>query len=138
MIFAAGPAASNAAVRAALRPFGDAFPPQNIRHHFAGQDDDRGVYAKELLIPAGWMLRSHSHTYDHLGILSQGIAHLRIGENTRIVIGPEAILIPKQEEHTLRAITDVTWFCVHPTSETDADKVDQVILMSGTMPATQE
>lgn len=130
-MFAAGPAASNAVLHA-LRPFGDAFPPQNIRHHFAGQDVDRGVYAKELLIPAGWMLRSHSHPYDHLSILASGYASLKLGDDeVHLIHGPQAFTIKKGVVHTLRAITAVTWFCIHPSNESDADKVDQVILAKG-------
>ena len=102
-----------------LRLFDDHFQPGKIRHHFAGQDDDHGVYAKELLIDAGMVLSSHSHTYDHLSILSQGIASLRIGQGTRIIVGPEAVVIPKGAEHEMRAITNVVWFCIHATNEGD-------------------
>lgn len=131
MIFAAGPAATIAAPNA-LRPFGEIFPSRNIRHHFAGHDDDRGVYAKELLIPAGWALRSHSHPYDHLSILASGYASLKLGDDeVHLIHGPRAFTIKKGVVHTLRAITSVTWFCIHPSDESDADKVDHVILAKG-------
>lgn len=115
----------------ALEVFDDAFPSRNIRHHFAGQDDDRGVYAKELLVPAGWILRSHKHDYDHLSIIASGVAHLTVGPATRVVCGPEMIVVKKGEAHELRAVTPVTWYCIHPTGETDPDKVDDVILTKG-------
>lgn len=116
------------AAGAALKPFGDVFPPELIRHHFAGQDDDRGVYAKEVHIPAGWTLASHAHHYDHLSILSSGMARLKIDGVTKLVQGPHAIVMPKGSQHELYAITTCVWFCVHPTNETDPGKVDEVIL----------
>jgi quercetin dioxygenase-like cupin family protein len=103
--------------REALHIFDDLFPPQNIRHHFAGQDDDHGVYAKEMLIDAGTVLTSHVHAYDHLSIIGRGIAHLQIEAGTRVVVGPQAIVIPKGAAHELRAITDVVWYCIHATSD---------------------
>lgn len=128
MILAAGPLACDVASRAALKPFGDVFPAENIRHHFAGQDDDRGVYAKELLIPAGWTLGSHEHHYDHLSILSRGIGRLTINGRSELIEGSRMIVVPKGTAHELYAITPCIWFCIHPTHETDPDKVDQVIL----------
>jgi quercetin dioxygenase-like cupin family protein len=100
-----------------------------IRHHFAGQDDARGVYAKELHISAGTLLTSHRHAYDHLSILASGFASLTLGDDVPHVLhGPVALTIPKGAEHTLRAITDVVWFCIHPTEETDTLKIDEAIL----------
>lgn len=116
---------------ARLVPFVDTFPPQNVRHHFVGQDDERGIYAKELLIPAGWTLGSHEHGYDHLSILASGVARLTMGGKTETAIGPRAIVVPKGARHELYAITPVTWYCIHPTDETDADKVDHAILSQG-------
>src|SRR5882672_6109530 len=42
-----------------MHPFADIFPAGNISHHFVGQDQAKGVYAKELHIPAGFKLVSH-------------------------------------------------------------------------------
>lgn len=104
------------------------FPEHNIRHHFAGQDDDHGVYAKEYNIDAGMVLSSHVHAYDHLSVLAKGIASVRVGKGTRIVFGPEIIVVPKGEEHELRAVTPVTWYCIHPMSVADPDRAEQFIL----------
>lgn len=131
MIFAAGPAPTHWVMEAALKPFADVFPTENIRHHFTGQDDAKGIYAKELHIPAGMMLASHEHEYDHLSILASGTIHLTLGGITRVWRGPVALTISKGKAHTLLAITDAVWFCIHPTDETDEAKVDDVILTKG-------
>ncbi len=107
-----------------LKPFADAFPPDNLRHHFAG-----GVYAKELRIPAGFKLVSHRHEYDHLSVLAFGTVLWSVGDAVPEVLnGPCAITVAAGAEHTLHAISDAVWFCVHATDATDADQVDAAIL----------
>ena len=108
--------------------FADVFPAENIRHHFIGQDQNKGVYAKELHIPAGFTLVSHRHPYDHMSILASGRVCLSLGTHHQYLTGPYALTIEAGQEHTLRALTDAVWFCIHPTEETDAAKVDDVIL----------
>ena len=111
-----------------MLPFNETFPPENIHHHFVGQDQNKGVYAKELEIPAGWVLESHKHSYDHLSILCSGLVAVTIDGVRSIHQGPTALVIKAGQNHTLRAVTNAVWFCIHPTNETDADKVDEVIL----------
>lgn len=123
-----GPAAEATMRDVLLRPFADAFPPENIYHHFVGQDQAKGVYAKELHIPAGFRLDSHSHAYDHLSVLARGSVRLTVAGSTRDVTGPCALTIMAGETHKLIALTDAVWFCIHPTDETDATKVDNAIL----------
>lgn len=115
-------------IRSVLEPFAMAFPADNIRHHFVGQGDAKGIYAKELRIPAGFVLVSHEHDYDHLSILASGTIRLMIDGATWLYHGPIALPIRKGQPHTLTAVTNTVWFCIHPTDETDEAKVDDVIL----------
>lgn len=129
MIFGAGPAASAAAVKAATDPVTEAFGPDVIRHHFAGQGDAHGVYAKEARIPAGGFVVSHSHAYDHLSILASGVARVEVaGQATQRLHGPCALTVKKGLEHKVTALTSIVWYCIHPTDETEADLVDAAIL----------
>lgn len=107
-----------------MLPFADAFPAENIAHHFVG-----GVYAKELHIPAGYEIVSHEHPYAHLSILASGTVICRCGDGrSSQLTGPRAITIDSGVKHSVYAVTDAVWFCIHPTDETDPDKVDAVIL----------
>jgi hypothetical protein len=138
MTFAAGPSASQTADDGTLKPFAEVFPPEATRHHFVGQDDAKGIYAKELHIPAGMTLVSHEHAYDHLSILASGSVWLAFpgphpGGVSRRLHGPVAVAIRKGARHTVLAITDAVWFCIHPTDETDAGHVDDVIISQGTL-----
>ncbi len=112
-----------------LSAFAEVFPADNVRHHFAGQDAAHGVYAKELHIPAGFKLVSHSHAYAHLSILATGTVLWQAGSDVPCAMtGPSAITVRAGVEHTLHAITDAVWFCIHATDATDADQVDAAIL----------
>jgi hypothetical protein len=115
-----------------MRPFAEAFPSANVRHHFAGQDQAKGVYAKELHIPAGYELVSHSHEYDHLAVLACGSVFWRAGDMApSLMTGPRAVAVVAGVEHSLHALTDAVWFCIHPTDEADPAKVDAAILRKG-------
>lgn len=115
-----------------MQPFAEAFPAENVRHHFVGQDEAHGVYAKELHVPAGVEIVSHVHSYQHLSILASGSAMWTVGDlPPRRLSGPCAITVAAGITHSLRALSDVVWFCIHPTDETDPEMVDAVILSQG-------
>lgn len=96
----------------------------DIAHHFGG-----GVYAKETRIPAGHMLVQHKHKHDHLSILATGTAHLFRGSEVMRITGPKVVEIVAQEHHTVEALTDCVWLCVHSTAETDPAKIDEVLII---------
>jgi quercetin dioxygenase-like cupin family protein len=112
-------------------PFKTAFPAENVRHHFVGQDQARGVYAKEVRLPAGYEIISHAHPYDHLSILASGAVEWKSGDICRVLTGPCAVTVTAGVNHSLFALTDTVWFCIHPTDETDPEAVDDVILSKG-------
>ena len=79
--------------------------------------------------PAGFDLISHSHAYDHLSVLASGtVLWSSGGQTVRRLRGPCAVTVEAGVEHSLRAVTDAVWYCIHPTDESDPAKVDAVIL----------
>jgi quercetin dioxygenase-like cupin family protein len=108
----------------AVKPFAEVFPAENIHHHFTA-----GVYAKQLHIPAGSRLITHAHKYDHLSILASGSVLWTAGDAAPAAMrGPCVVQVPAGVTHSLYAITDAVWFCIHATDATDADQVDAAIL----------
>lgn len=95
-----------------------------IIHHFSS-----GVYAKEVRIPSGATLLQHKHKYDHMSILASGLARVIVNERTTLYEAPAVIDIHAGEAHTVQALSDCVWFCVHPTNETDPAKIDSEVII---------
>lgn len=95
----------------------------NIKHHF-----DDGVYAKEMHLPEGHYAVSHKHTYDHISMLHRGVAVVTVDGVERQYTAPAVIMIRAHKEHRIDALTDVVWFCIHETDETDPEKIDEVAI----------
>jgi quercetin dioxygenase-like cupin family protein len=94
-----------------------------ITHHFSD-----GIYAKETHIAAGEMLMQHKHEYSHLSVIAKGkVVVVRDGD-IQIVEAPACLEIVAGENHGVKAITDVVWFCIHATDEKDPSKVDEVLI----------
>lgn len=94
-----------------------------IKHHFSP-----GLYAKEMHLPAGHFAVSHRHEYDHISMLAAGRAVVEVDDAETIYAAPAFIMIRAHAEHKITAMEDVTWFCVHETDETDAEKIDEVLI----------
>jgi hypothetical protein len=97
-----------------------------LYHHMPESD---GVYMKEIHLPAGKELFNHKHTFTHKSILAKGEAIVRVegGEDQRVT-GPVVLTITKGLQHSVVAITDVTWFCIHASDESDPEKIDHTLV----------
>ena len=100
------------------------FPAENIKLHLIG-----GVYDKEHRIPAGWKLTSHAHRYDHMSILSSGRAKVTVDGVAMIYVGSAVINIRAEKEHSVEALTDCVWHCIHPVSASDTEGLDETLIM---------
>lgn len=94
-----------------------------VVHHFSA-----GVYAKQMLLPAKHFAVSHAHAYDHLSILAKGRATVEVQGVETEYTAPACITILADEHHTITAIEDSVWFCIHATDETDPESVDEVLI----------
>lgn len=88
----------------------------------------RDGVAKRTVIPAGLVLAQHAHKYEHLSILASGRARVVCGDDSRVIEGPADLVIPADKVHAVHAVTDCVWYCIHATDETDAKKVDGVLI----------
>ena len=89
------------------------------------------LYAKQMSIPKGSSIGKHIHDYNHLSILAKGVVLLRTDEGEQMFEAPACIEIKKNIEHSLIALEDTVWFCIHATDETDIDKIDEVLINKG-------
>ena len=94
-----------------------------LAHHFAG-----GLYAKETAFPAGSILVQHRHHYDHFALLASGMVEIEVDGQRSIAHAPQLLTIRAHQHHGVKALTDVVWFCIHATGETDPAHVDEVLI----------
>lgn len=94
-----------------------------VTHHFGG-----GVYAKETSVPAGFVLVQHKHAHDHLSILAAGTVELLVDGARSELTGPACVTIRAGKHHGIKALTDVSWFCIHATDCTYSDQVNELLI----------
>ena len=97
-----------------------------VIHHFSD-----GLYAKQMHLPKGYVAGMHAHNYSHLSVLGQGKVIVKAGDSESIYTAPACINMPAQVIHSIIALEDATWFCIHATEETDVNKVDEVLIHKG-------
>jgi quercetin dioxygenase-like cupin family protein len=96
-----------------------------VFHHMPESD---GVYMKRIDVPAGVELHNHKHTFTHKSILAQGAARVTADGESKVVIGPAVMTIEKGVQHKVEALSDIVWFCIHASDETDPEKIDHTLV----------
>lgn len=92
-------------------------------HHF-----NDGEYRKECRLPAGAAMGKHVHSFDHFSELSEGVAVVGVDGVPQTFTAPARILIQAGKVHEVHALTDIVWWCIHKTDETDPEKIDHVLI----------
>jgi len=90
-----------------------------------------GLYAKQMVIPKGYVVGQHAHKYSHLSILAKGKVIVKTNEAEKEYAAPACLEIKKGVNHAIEALEDTVWFCVHATDETDIAKIDEVLINKG-------
>lgn len=95
------------------------FAPE-IVHHFAP-----GLYAREMRLPKGAVVTSKVHKYPGLSILSKGSMALYMDDGTvQTISAGFHIVAPAGARRVGVALEDAVWTCMHPTNETDLEKIE--------------
>ena len=94
-----------------------------IAHFFSD-----GVYAKQMLLLENHSVQTHKHEYDHLSILAMGRVVVAVDGKQLIYTAPSCIEIKAGQEHSILAVENSVFYCVHRTDETDIDKIDEVLI----------
>lgn len=92
-----------------------------VTNHFAP-----GVYAREMLIPAGTVLTGKIHKTAALSIMSKGALLLYLDDgSTREVRAPFTYVAPPGTRRAAYALEDTVWTVIHPTNLTDVDAIER-------------
>ena len=98
----------------------------SVSHHFSD-----GLYAKEIPISKDSFVMQHKHNYSHLSILAKGRVLVKTDDDVEEVVAPACLNIAAGKYHSIMALEDSVWFCIHATEETDLDKIDNVLVEQG-------
>lgn len=91
-----------------------------VTHHFS-----KGVYARELFIPAGTTLTGKIHKHTNLNIMTQGEMSVSTEDGVQHVKAPFIVVSPPGTKRVAFAHTDCVWITIHGTDETDLAKIEQ-------------
>ena len=96
----------------------------NTRHHF-----NSGVYAREMHLKRGMTAETHSHKFDHMSILAQGVAEITVDGEVYIYEAPAVVNIQAEKKHSIHALESTVWFCIHPSENCEADgSLDKILI----------
>lgn len=96
-----------------------------VRHYFAP-----GMYAREITIPKGVTLIGAIHKTENLVILSKGKLELVTDDGTRTIEAPCILTVKPGAKNAALALEDSVWTNFFPTSETDLDKLAELLTYS--------
>lgn len=85
------------------------------KHYFSD-----GLYAREIIIPAGVTLCGEIHKYRNLNILSKG-SMLVYGLGK--VLAPFTVVSPPGTKRIAHTLSECVWTTIHATEETDVDRI---------------
>jgi hypothetical protein len=89
-------------------------------HRFA-----KGVYAREVTIPAGTLLTGRIHKTQHVSIISKGRITVWSAGNPAVEIcAPFTFVAEPGTRRVGYAHEETVWTTIHPTNETDLDKLE--------------
>jgi hypothetical protein len=89
----------------------------------------KGMYIREIQIPAGTMLTSMTHKTEHPFVISEGAIKVTSdNEGSVIYEAPHTGITKPNTRRALHALTDVVWTTFHVTDETDVEKICEQIL----------
>ena len=113
----------------ALKAAGRAVTPGNtddecpVTHHFAP-----GLYAREIFIPAGYVIVGKIHRHAHVNTISKGRVVVATEFGTSELVAPCTFVSVPGTKRAVVAQEDTIWTTYHPTQETDLNKIEESVI----------
>lgn len=92
-----------------------------------------GVWVLQLHFKkAGDTLQTHSHTYNHISLLTNGSVRIVVGEEQTVYTAPQMIYIDKDTNHKIVALEDNTIsYCIHALRSEEGDLIEGLSIPAG-------
>jgi quercetin dioxygenase-like cupin family protein len=71
------------------------------------------IAAKRHVLTAGDIVGKHTHDYSHLSIVGYGSVRVTTPKGSRVYDAGDCIVVDAGIEHTITALEDAVWFCIH-------------------------
>ncbi len=95
----------------------------SVIHHFAP-----GNYAREIFHPKGVVVIGKIHRHAHVNVISQGEVHVITEDGTVRRKAPCTFISEPGTKRCVYALEDTVWTTIHPTHETDLEKIEEEII----------
>lgn len=93
-------------------------------HHFAP-----GVYVREFRCFENTLLVGATHRHEHMFILLEGSCTVSTEDGLHILEAPYIGKSPAGVKRALYTHTDIIWLTIHPTDETDIEKIEEWLVV---------
>ena len=95
-----------------------------ILHHFAP-----GVYMRQMDAAAGTLVVSKMHRTEHMNILLKGSLTVATEDGIQLMTAPCVLKSIPGTKRIGYFHEDSSWITVHPTEETDLEKIEQQVIV---------
>lgn len=97
-------------------------------HTFANKGTDKGLYVREIKIPAGALIIGKIHKFETLNFVTQGeLSVLSIDGVMRLKVGDKFVSSP-EAKRVIYAHTESAWTTVHATPEQEIEKIESIFV----------
>lgn len=93
------------------------------KHYFA-----KGLYAREITIPAGTLLTGKIHLTQHINVISKGDISVLTEEGIKRIKAPATIISPPGTKRVGYTHEETVWTTFHATEETDLVKLEEQLI----------
>lgn len=87
-----------------------------------------GVYVRQMFLPKDMVVVGKIHKTQHVSIISCGKVSVTTENGTETIEGPYTFINQAGEKRAVYAHTDTIWTTIHPTNETDLDKIEEQVI----------
>ena len=90
-----------------------------------------GLYYRELTIPPGQVIMGKRHAQEHIVMLTAGSCIVVTERGREELTAPMTFISPAGEKRVVITTDEaVTWVVIHPTTETDLQKIEDEVIIA--------
>jgi len=84
-----------------------------------------GVYMRRVLMRKGIFVMGKTHKTKHLNLVMSGSANVMVNGIVKFLSAPDVFISEAGDKKLLYIHEDMIWGTIHPTDETDLDKLEK-------------